>query len=197
MDYYLREGNDEYLPMRLQFFVPCVASPVFPYMQDYYVVNAVTDVDEFNELLSQTNLWNDPKSPLRDSPPYWFNISHDYYRSEIGRITDPSLREMIAKKYENVTEFIKVFKILDENQHCLYSKGEIREERFLFCTYLKDNLDMITVTQVIGSILLVIITIIGIPAIRKFEWAGRANLVGMFNGQKKVKKPHARAKRHK
>ena len=63
------------------------------------------------------------------------------------------------------------------------------------CEYTKDNLDCITVTQLCGCLLVIIITCIGIPAIKKFEWAGNANLGGLnqkrnFAGSKK--KPRAK-----
>jgi hypothetical protein len=160
------------------------------------VINSVLGVREINDLFSQTNVWSDPTSQLRYSPAHWFNISDEYYRSEIQKITDPNLKQTIEIQYDNVTKFVGIFQLFQDHQHCRYTKSEMRGEQFLFCTYMKSNLDMITMSQVVGAILLIMCTLTAIPAIRKFEWAGRANLHGVLNGGKLLKNAQPRPKRY-
>jgi hypothetical protein len=113
----------------------------------------------------------------------------------VALIPEADIKAAATTALEGAIAWSELFMILDRNQQCKPSKDAITGENFLFCTYLRDNLDMLTLTQVVGALLLLIITIVGIPAIKKFEWAGNAGLNGVFNGQRKVNLNKARAKR--
>jgi hypothetical protein len=195
IDLYLDTNNEDPLPKRLQFFVPCVDSPVFPFIQDWFVVNAVESTDGVNSLFKQTNMWTDPTSLLSISPAFWFNISLDWYKSEIELTDNATLKAALSEQYNTAIAAVDRFQLLDQHRKCAYSKNEMRQEKFLFCTYSRHSLDMSTATQVAGAVLLIIIVVTGIPAIRKFEWAGNANLVGVANGGQRVNTAGPRAKR--
>jgi hypothetical protein len=195
IELYLSPNNEDPLPKRLQFFTPCLDSPVFPYIQDYYVVSAVEATNVINELFKQSNVWADPNSMLSVSPAYWFNVSSEYYKTQIQLTTDETLRDSLNANYANATASVSLYQSLAQHRKCAYSKNEMREEKFLFCTYTRNNLDMSTVSQIVGAILLIIIVLTGIPAIRKFEWAGNANLMGVVNGGQKVNNASPKAKR--
>jgi hypothetical protein len=194
IDYYLT-NEDEVIPQRLQFFVPCVASPVFPYIQDYFVINSVLMVDALNAELRKTTLFGLYSNDYVHSPAQWFNVTDKFYLGVINEIAENETRDAIMSQYLNVTAFVKILLMIDDNAHCKYSKEEMKAENFLMCIYLKDNLDMLTCTQAVGAILLVLITLTGIPAIRKFEWAGHANMGGVLNAGARGAPKGARAKR--
>jgi hypothetical protein len=196
INYYLT-NDDEVIPQRLQFFVPCVASPVFPYIQDYFVIQSVLAVNEFNTMLLNTSLLQDISNDYRYSPAQWFNVTNSFYQKVINEISESekAKRDELQEYYNGLKDFVTVLLLVDDSAHCRWSKNEMRAENFLFCVYLKDNLDMMTCTQAVGAVILVIITLIGIPAIRKFEWAGHANMGGILNAGQRAAPKGARAKR--
>jgi hypothetical protein len=195
IEYYLEPQNTEIIPNRLQYFLPCVASPVFPYIQDYYIINTVSKCNHLFQLLEESELWDDPSNPIRFSPPHFWNVSSPFYRAEVEAIKEGDLKKEATETLGSAISWAEIFAVLDRNQQCKPSKDAMAGENFLFCSYLRDNLDMLTLTQVIGAVLIVVITIVGIPALKKFEWAGNAGLSGVFNGQRKVNLNKARAKR--
>ena len=195
MTYYLELDNAEVIPTRLQFFMPCIASPIFPFIQDYYAINSILRVENFTAKMEGTNVWNEENSKFKVSPAQWFNVTDEFYPLQIEKVNDENKKAEAQSSYDYALEFVTLLHILDENAQCAYSKSEMRAEHFLMCKYMKDNLDMLTMSQAVGGVLLVIITFSGIPAIREFEWAGRANLGGILNGQKKFSGKKARPKR--
>jgi hypothetical protein len=195
IDYFLEPSNSEIIPMRLQFFAPCVASPVFPLIQDYYIVNMVMKCDELNGLFNESEIWDEVGSPLKYSPATFWNVSSSFYKDKIGKMPETELRERAEIVVEEAVNWSQMFQVMDRNQQCRPSKETIDGEYFLFCIYLKSNLDMLTMTQLIGGILIIVITAVALPAIKKFEWAGNANLAGVFNGQRRANLNRARAKR--
>jgi hypothetical protein len=195
ISFYLDPQNKDVIPMRLQYFTPCVASPVFPYVQEYYIINGVMNCEKLKDAFNESNLWHDEDATLRNSPPTLWNVSHTFYAQKIGEIDNVTLAAEANDAREKAMYWSSLFFILDENQQCKHSKETMSGENFLFCTYLRDNLDMLTLTQVVGAVLILVITGLGIPAIKKFEWAGNANLAGMFNGQRRANLNRARAKR--
>jgi hypothetical protein len=66
---YLRDDVTEPIPKRLQCFVPCVDSPVIPFVRDYFVVNAAILIEALNSKLRNTVLWEHPNISLRTAPP--------------------------------------------------------------------------------------------------------------------------------
>jgi hypothetical protein len=193
----LDAGTDDMLPMRLQFFVPCLSSPVFPFLQDYFVIGSVRRCETLTDTLSQTNVWDSEPTPVRDSVPRWFNVSSPWYAQKIGNITDSRLRAEAKGKLDDAINFARIWQMIDDHAHCRLSKAEMRGEQFLFCTYMRVSLDMLTLTQVIGGILLVIITCIGIPAIKKLEYAGFVGFKGRFNAGNQAPQRAPKAKRKK
>ena len=184
IDYYIEgSGSTEKIPMRLQYFTPCVNSPVLPFIEDHYVIEAVHNVDLFNEKLISMN------KTYSYSPSFWFNVTETIYADEVTKQNNDDL----TKLYKNAVNKSTYLIYLESFEQCTYSRNEIKEENFLFCTYMKDSIDMITLTQFIGCILIIIITITGIDAIKKFEWAGNSNLTNVVIGGKRSKnKPKAR-----
>jgi hypothetical protein len=195
--YYLEDGNTDIIPMRLQFFVPCIASPLFPFLEQYYIVNAVQRVDTFNELLRTTNVYRQKGSLLRDSLAFWFNVSDPYYALVINETENVTLREQLTESHADAAYFAELLTILKANEHCDFSKAAMRDEQWLMCVYAKDNLDMLTAFQVVGAVLLAIITVIAVPAVREFAYAGKADFGGILNGGRKIGGPKAKAKRAK
>jgi hypothetical protein len=197
IQYYLEAGNTEIIPMRLQFFVPCIASPLFPFLEQYYIVNTVQRVDHFNNLLKSTNVYHQKGSPLRESLAFWFNVSDPYYVQVIAETDNATLRQQLNQSQADAAHFAELLTILNANAHCDFSKEKMREEQWLMCVYAKDNLDMLSAFQVVGAVLLVIITIVAVPAIRQFAYAGKADFGGILNGGRKIGGPKAKAKRQK
>ena len=116
-------------------------------------------------------------------------VTETIYADEVTKQNNDDL----TKLYKNAVNKSTYLIYLESFEQCTYSRNEIKEENFLFCTYMKDSIDMITLTQFIGCILIIIITITGIDAIKKFEWAGNSNLTNVVIGGKRSKnKPKAR-----
>jgi hypothetical protein len=192
--FYLDAGADELLPMRLQFFVPCLSSPVFPFLQDYFVIGSVRRCESLTDTLRETNVWD---NELMYSVPRWFNVSSPWYAQKIENISDNALKQEARQKLGDAVSFARVWQLVDDNRQCRFSREEMRGERFLFCTYMRISLDMLTLTQIVGAILLVIITCIGIPAVKKFEYAGFVGFEGRFNAGNQAPQRSPKAKRKK
>jgi hypothetical protein len=96
---------------------------------------------------------------------------------------------------DRIDEWTNLFFALDQNPQCKHSKDVLVGEKFLFCIYLRDNLDMLTLSQVIGAVLIVVLPTVAMPAVTKFEWEGNANLAGMFHGPRWENLNRAKVKR--
>ncbi|KAH0792566.1 hypothetical protein GPJ56_003551 [Histomonas meleagridis] len=183
ISFYIDDSTVENIPMRLQFFVPCVNSPLYPVFEDHYVILAVNSVNEFNDKMVEYY-------PITNaSKAYWFNITDPYYQQISANRTD--LNALYAQAKNKSTNLAN----LESMKQCEFSKNEMRGEKFLFCSYMKDNLDMLMLSQFVGCILIIIITSIGVSAIKKFEWAGNAGLGGIAASAATKKKTKPRAKR--
>lgn len=193
----LDNPNDhDIMPLRLQFFVPCISSPLYPFIGDIFTMKAQNATNFFIDNLKDDPAYKASKE-IQETLPYWFNISAKYYRDFINNnVTDESSRIKLGTILTNSINEIKPMSILAETQTCDWSKEQLRLERFQLCVYAKDNCDMLMVTQLCSAVLVVIITCLGFPAIKKFQWAGNANYRGVLNGgQKKVGGKQPRAKR--
>ena len=235
INYYLSDAHfSEHIPMRLQFFIPCVNSPVFNYINDYFAQNAIikindlqseinsnicSDIDKDEPVVDTNPPEADPSTPGADpstpagdesgavilsendenelkkqfchSPPFWFNVTDEYYSSYEGIKNNDKYLKLLEDARVWATSLVS----LDNQRQCKYSKDKMRQENFLMCAYTKDNLDMLMISQAVGCILVVIITCIGLPAIKKFEWAGYANLGGINAKSNKFIGKKAKAKR--
>jgi hypothetical protein len=180
ISYYLQDGNTDIIPMRLQYFVTCVTSPVFPYVQQYFIVNCVSRVDELVKAWKTSNTWLE----VRHAQPFWFNVSAPWYAEQVAATTDEAIRENLSVLLNDAIVFADYLKIVDDSSHCTSTKAEMRAENFLFCSYMKDNMDMLTASQVAGAVLLAIVTALAIPALKQFPYAGKAGLGGVLNGNK-------------
>jgi hypothetical protein len=74
---------------------------------------------------------------------------------------------------ESVTEFVALLRLLEDSKSCTASREIMRQQQFLFCTYLRDNLDMLTITQLIGGAVLVMLTWTAVFSINLFRFAGK------------------------
>jgi hypothetical protein len=189
--YYLEEGNLDLIPMRLQYFVPCVSSPVFPFISRYFIVQGVSKVDALVNAWRASSSWND----VRHALPMWFNVSDQLYVDLVQQTTNETLRDELEGYRANASHYATLLQTIDGHQHCAYTKSVMRDEQFLFCTYMKDNMDMMTASQVVGAVLLAVVTGLGIPAIKQFAYAGKAHLGGVLNGNRGGGGPQAKAKR--
>ncbi|OHT14946.1 hypothetical protein TRFO_14592 [Tritrichomonas foetus] len=188
ISYYISDVHfNERIPMRLQYFIPCVNSPLFSYLNDYFAQTAVTDINALMELYKTADVYADNSTMLYCSPPMWFNVTDAFYNDLFNRIADTSKKFEVLHKYETAKSTSTDLSTLDRERLCTFSKQKMKDESFLMCKYTKDNLDMITMSQAIGCLLVIIIICIGLPAIKKFEWAGNANLGGILNGKKQTK----------
>jgi hypothetical protein len=97
---------------------------------------------------------------------------------------EADLRKKALAAQQSAAHFAHIFSLIEKNQQCRTSKETLIGENFLLCTYLRENLEMLTLTQILGGILIIIVTIVGIPAIKKFEWAGKANTVRVVKAQR-------------
>lgn len=182
ISYYIKDSNyGEQIPMRLQFFIPCVNSPLFAYINDYFAQDAISSIDALRSSIQSSEALTEA---LENSPPFWFNITDDYYKGIFGAMTSDETNRTIEKNYEESLKQSIYLQALTNQNQCIFSKNEMKSENFLMCSYTKDNLDMLTLTQAIGCLLVVIITCIGLPAIRKFAWAGANNMGGVLDGGK-------------
>jgi hypothetical protein len=154
--------------------VPCIDSPVIPFIRDYFVVNAAILIDVLNSKLKDTVLWDHPNISLRTAPPEWFNVSDPFYGDAIELILDNAVKTDIKDVRANASAFAGILRILDDAEHCWPSKRVMKNQQFLFCSYTRDNADMITMTQGVGALLLLILTMLGIPAINEFKYVESA-----------------------
>jgi len=186
IDPYIITGNDDFLPMRLQFFVPCVSSPVYPFIKDHLAYEALIAVDDMKSEATSASC-----SAITTNPPTWYNVTDSYYKTAVTSCSNSDLTLAYTIALNKSTPMI----VLDQSITCRWSKNELRLDSFLLCTYAKDNLDMIMMTQGIGAVLLVLLTILGIPAIKRFKYAGNANLEGVLDANKRFMGKRAKAKR--
>ena len=188
---YTSPKNDEFLPMRLQYFVPCVSSPVYPFIQDRFIYKCLTSLDEFKDLCNKSNCTDLHK-----------NITWDQIINESITAESFFYPGEATANHDNITTHLADTKkkcvatmVIENSTTCRWSKNTIYQDKFLLCTYTKDNLYMMMITQFAGSILLVILTILGIPAIKRFKYAGNANINGILDANKRFMGRHAKAKR--
>ena len=180
---YISDEYDDMIPMRLQYFIPCVNSPVFPFVKNNFYFWALKNVSALNQKLEASGNTN------YTYPADWSNVT-EYYSivQEIGT-TD------IKETYEQTVNATTQMTIIEQSVTCRWSRNELKQDQWLLCTYAKDNLDMIMLTQLAGCIVLFVLTILGIPAIKRFKFAGNANLGGVLDGNKGFMNKHAKAKR--
>jgi hypothetical protein len=181
IDNYINDDYDDMIPMRLQYFIPCVNSPVFPFVKNNFYFNGLTSVNEFNALAQGLENFTYPAD--------WTNITE--YKSLVDKSDNAELKTAYGKA-ENTT---KQMTIIEQSVTCRWSRNELKLDKWLLCTYAKDNLDMIMLTQLAGCVVLFVLTVLGIPAIKRFKFAGNANLGGILDGNKGFMNKHAKAKR--
>lgn len=187
VDPYLDPGNDEFLPLRLQFFVPCVSSPIFPFINDYFNYYGLDATQKFIDHAKSNNY-----TEIVEKYVQWFNISDSSVSEAVNTKKDDS---SLASLYETALNKTSIMTIIDQSMTCRWSKNELRLDSFLLCTYAKDNIDMIMMTQGLGCIVLIVLTLLGIPAIKRFKYAGNANLEGVLDANKRFMGKKAKAKR--
>jgi hypothetical protein len=178
---YTNEEYDDMIPMRLQYFIPCVNSPVFPFVKDYFYFTALSDVHKFNEKLESLG--------ETQADATWKNIS------EYENIVNKKKNTELTAKYNSALNSTNQMIIIEQSVTCRWSREQLKQDKWLLCIYAKDNLNMIMITQLVGSIVLFILTILGIPAIKRFKFAGNANLGGVLDGNKVFMGKRAKAKR--
>ena len=152
---YIQKDDKENVPNRLRFFVPCVNSPIIELLKNHYVVNAIIDIKNFNHKYKKS------------LPVYFNNITSYYYKNYYGNDN---------QDFNNTLKSSSLLNLLLNFNECQKSFIVMKEENFLFCTYMKENLNMLMVSQGLGFIFILILTIIAFPAIKKFEFAGKANI---------------------
>jgi hypothetical protein len=168
--YYLTEpGLGEPLPQRLQFFVPCIDSPVLPYIQDHFVVTAAVLIDSVRSGFQKTVAW----ASVAESPPEWFNISDDFYTQQLALIESATAKAELQVQLDEARTMAGYLALIDEGRTCSTTRQIIREHEFLLCKYLRDNLDMLTMTQVIGGIVTAILTAVAVSSLNLFRYAGK------------------------
>jgi hypothetical protein len=178
--YYLEDGNTDPIPMRLQYFVPSVRAPVFPYITNYFAVTAVEAVEQLIKKWKESNTW----SIVKHVQPVSFNVSEPFYAEQVGATTNETVRGELQGLLENAAPFSRFLKAIDVNDQSTHTRSILRDEKFLTCSYLKDNMDMLAAAQVVGAVLLAIVTALGVPAIKQFAYAGKARLGGVLNGNR-------------
>jgi len=169
---YLEADNDLFIPMKLQYFIPCINSPLYPYLSNHFFVNAVLETQNLTNMI----IANGPAS-LQTRLPSLLNVTNSTYLTEISTISDTTIRNALINQLNKAIAVAKPAQIIDQSQTCRWSKNKLREQEFLMCSYTRDSLDMLMCSQGIGAVLLVCITFSAIPAIKMFEWAGNAGIV--------------------
>ena len=170
---YYEEETTDIIPMRLQYFVSCVNSPLYPFIEQSYLVKTVTAVEDLSASMHDAGLSDfDPIS--------WKNVSNTVYYDLINSVADSGKKTALLAQYSNCTERAKIMQVFEQSETCEYSKQELRDDDFLMCSYAKDNLDMLMFSQFIAVVVLLIFLFIGIPAIKMFEYSGNANLAGVL-----------------
>lgn len=187
---YIAPSNDQFLPMRLQFFVPCVSSPVFPFIEDHFLYKSLTGVDEFIKQCKDSNCNNESNYTYIQ----WYNFT-ELDTKLVYEGVDEGKKENLAKLFTNTSSYTAAAVVIEDSVTCRFTKDEIYQDQFLLCVYTKDNLYMMMITQFAGCILLIILTILGIPAIKRFKYAGNANINGVLDANKRFMGRHAKAKR--
>ena len=185
---YIDMNSEDMIPMRLQYFVPCVNSPVFPFIKNHMYFQALKNLGDFKTAYQTAQTEIDAATdPVLTATWENFSLIEEYVTSLNN--------EAISKQYANTKNATNQMVLIEQSTTCRWSKNEMRLDEWLLCTYAKDNLDMIMITQGAGCIVLLILTILGIPAIKRFKFAGNANLAGVLDGKKAFFGKHAKAKR--
>ena len=181
--------RNKFIPMRLQYFVPCISSPLFPFLYDHFVVKALSAMEEYMANYKTKTNGIDLHEKFY---PQWFNI------------TSPKILDFINANKVLVTEFnqtldvVSQLTIIDQSMTCHWTKEQIKEDNFLMCVYAKDSLDMLMMCQGCAAIFILILTFLGVPAIKRFQWAGNYGATGILDGSKsefRGKPPKARRNR--
>jgi hypothetical protein len=162
-------GLGEPLPQRLQFFVPCVDSPVLPYIQDHFVVASAVAIGAVRTAFQTTSIWEN----VKDALPEWFNVTDEFYTKQIAEVRNESQRGELEVQIANARALSRFLVVFEESNTCSTTREIMREHEFLFCTYLRDNLDMLTMTQVLGGVLIAGLTGLGVMSLNLFRYAGK------------------------
>ena len=166
---YVDERNDQFLPQRLQYFLPCLNSPLYSYISDHYFINAILETQNFANSITDPNIYK----------PTFNNVSSTYYSDYVASISDQATKESLQKQLTTATNISELALVIDQSQTCRWTKTKLRDEQFLMCSFTMDAVEMLTLTQAVAALLMVIITYIAIGAIKKFKWAATVNNKGL------------------
>jgi hypothetical protein len=167
---YFDERNERFLPQRLQFFIQCVNSPLYSFISDYYIINAMLKTQDFASLL-----------PASESKiPTYNNISDVYYQQLVKSEANPAKRANMQQKLNAAVNFSNSTQVVDRSMTCRWSREMYRNEQYLMCVYTADAIEMLMLSQGIAAFLMIIITFIAMSAIKKFKWAASVNMKSTF-----------------
>lgn len=144
------------IPTNLQYFFPCITSPLHSYLYDYFGVKAVEETEKL-------------KAYIPGQLPIWSNVS--YYNGKVSQLSQAA-----KEQYEKAKQASISFEAIDESITCRTSIEVLRQNDFLLCRYAYECSLMITVTQGFSIICIVVLSVLSFSSIKKYQWAGNRSV---------------------
>lgn len=169
-------SSDEFLPNRFQYFVPCVSSPLYSYITDYYFITAITETEKVRDRLKKVT-----NTTIAESLPLFTNLTDSFYDEALSFVPE-SERDAAKEELKEARAIAVPASILEQSHTCRWTKERLQGEDFLLCKYTLDALEMLTLCQLIAAIIMVFAMTSAMGAVKVFQWAGTAGISGANKG---------------
>ena len=161
---YVDSRNEQFLPQRLQYFLPCISSPLYSFLSDHYYISAILDTSEFSVELDK---WKENHNDVIVYTPTFNNVSSENYSNIVASSNDDKFKKI----YNHAVNVSKLALIVDESRTCRWTKEKLRNEQFLMCSFTMDAVERLYLTQAIAGLIMIIIIFCAIGEIKKLKFA--------------------------
>ena len=161
---YIDSRNQQFLPQRLQFFIPCISSPLYSFLSDHYYINALLETTQFSKELDYLKESN---AEINFYTPTFNNVSAKSYSDIVTTTNNNTLK----KVYDDAVNISTIALIIDESRTCRWTKDRLKDEQFLMCSFTMDAVERLILTQAVAGVIMFIITGFAIRAIKIFKYA--------------------------
>jgi hypothetical protein len=163
---YQYSRSDLIPPMRVQYFVPCLTSPLYDDLFDHYCRSMLLGREELHTVLKNHNSgMYIPPSMLLSDP---------MVEEAIGAMKN----DEISGIYANAKSEEEMFKLVDNLYNCRWTKARWQADDFVVCRYGLNAVDMIMIIQALAWVVVVLLIFGSIPSLNKFRWAWKADVFG-------------------
>jgi hypothetical protein len=97
-------------------------------------------------------------------------------------LLDQLFTQTVVGKLSSSTE-TPLFEPLDKLKDYRWTKEQWRNDTFLLCEFMVDNLDMLFLSQAIAFLVCLALVIAAIPAMKRFEWMSTAEAQNKLKDQ--------------